>query len=160
MADPVIPEKYELKLSEASPLDQTDVTRVETYAKANKLTQEQAAAVLKEHEGTATALLTRRQPVVPDKYELKTVETSGLDASDVDKIAAFAKANRLTQVQAAAFLKEHEATAAALMARQQTFIASERTKWQETVRICISKARERHRLWGPSRVGALRQRHR
>ena len=41
-------------------------------------------------------------PAVPEKYDLKLPEKSVLEASAVDEIAAYAKAQGLSQVQAAA----------------------------------------------------------
>lgn len=44
---PVIPEKYDIKLPEGSPLDPKAVQEVAEYAKAHKLTNDQAQEVLK-----------------------------------------------------------------------------------------------------------------
>jgi hypothetical protein len=59
-APPVVPDKYELKLADKSPLDASDVDKLSTYAKAHKLTQEQAAALLKHQEETAGGVITRQ----------------------------------------------------------------------------------------------------
>ena len=59
-------------------------------------------------------------PAVPEKYDLKLPEKSVLEASAVDEIAAYAKAQGLSQVQAAA-LVEH----------QSKFVESVLTKRQE-----------------------------
>lgn len=48
--EPVIPEKYELKLKEDSFLNAAQVQAVESYAKANKMTNEQAQALLEREE--------------------------------------------------------------------------------------------------------------
>lgn len=46
VAAPVIPDKYDLKLPEGSPLDPASVKKAEEFAKANKLTQAQAQELL------------------------------------------------------------------------------------------------------------------
>ena len=48
----IVPDKYEIKLPDGSPLDPAIVQEVETYAKANKLTNEQAQAVLNRDSAT------------------------------------------------------------------------------------------------------------
>lgn len=50
-AKPVVPEKYDLKLPEGSPLDKSVVESVSSFAKEKKLSNEQAQAVLeREHD--------------------------------------------------------------------------------------------------------------
>lgn len=48
----IVPEKYELKMPEGSPLDKDAIARVEAYAKANKFSNEEAQKLL-EVENTA-----------------------------------------------------------------------------------------------------------
>lgn len=52
----------------------------------------------------------KQTPVVPEKYELKLPKDSKLDASSIEKTAAFAKANGLSNEQAQSLIdREHEA---------------------------------------------------
>ena len=56
---PVVPENYTLTPTANSPLDTADVAAVSAYAKAQGMTQEQAAALLKHQETVGTTLRTR-----------------------------------------------------------------------------------------------------
>jgi hypothetical protein len=123
----------ELKLAEGSPLDQADVTRIVTYATTHNLTQDQANALLKDQETTATAAITRRQPVVPEKYELKLSDKSPLDKTDLEKIAAYAKTHKLTQAQAEALVKEQEGAASGVITRQTATVQAAREEWKKQV---------------------------
>jgi hypothetical protein len=60
-AAPVVPEKYDLKLSEGSLLDPSVLGKIETYAKELKLTQEQATAVLAEREEAVASFVEERK---------------------------------------------------------------------------------------------------
>lgn len=54
---PVVPEKYDLKLSENSVLDDAFIKRTEAYAKAQGLSQEDAQALLKAQEEDVAAFM-------------------------------------------------------------------------------------------------------
>lgn len=60
-AAPVVPEKYDLKLSEGSLLDAAVVSKVSDYAKSLGLTNEQAQAVLVEREEAVTSYVEERK---------------------------------------------------------------------------------------------------
>jgi uncharacterized protein YnzC (UPF0291/DUF896 family) len=51
-AEPVIPEKYELKLDEGSLIDSSYLEKFQTYAKEKKLTQEQAQELIQREDAT------------------------------------------------------------------------------------------------------------
>lgn len=54
---PVVPEKYELKLPDDSPLDPVRVEKIAAFAKEHKLSQEAATAILQsEHEAAASVI--------------------------------------------------------------------------------------------------------
>lgn len=75
-----------------------------------------------------------QQPVVPEKYELKLSEKSALAASDIEKIATYAKSQKLTQEQAAQLLKHQEELAGGMVQRQQSQRQSETQAWVEQVK--------------------------
>lgn len=60
---PVVPEKYDLKLPEGSPLDASQVEAVSSYAKEQKLSQETAQAIL-DRESKANEVLVRQNTKV------------------------------------------------------------------------------------------------
>jgi hypothetical protein len=70
---------------------------------------------------------------VPEKYELKLADKSALDATDVEKISAYAKEHKLTQEQATALLKHQEATASGLVTRHDAARQTERDGWLTAV---------------------------
>lgn len=127
---------YELKPGEQTALDASDFAKVAEYATANKLTLEQATAIVAHREEAATGYRTRSEAALkaPDKYELKLGEKSALDQSDLDKIAEVAKANKLTQAQAEVLVQQREEAAAGLVARQQTFLDNTVKKWADDVK--------------------------
>ena len=59
-------------------------------------------------EGSASETTETQERIVPEKYDLKLSEDSILEASALDRIAAVAKAQGLTQEEATAFLKNQE----------------------------------------------------
>lgn len=58
---PVVPEKYELKLSENSPLSASEVAKVETLAREKGLSNEQAQEVLNERQDLKTSFVQQQQ---------------------------------------------------------------------------------------------------
>ncbi len=58
---PVVPEKYDLKLSENSILDDVFIKRTEAYAKAQGLSQEDAQSILKAQEEDVAAFMEDRK---------------------------------------------------------------------------------------------------
>jgi len=64
-----IPDKYELKPAEKSALEATDLERISQYAKSNGLSQEQAAALLKHSEETATSIVGRKDTAAKTERE-------------------------------------------------------------------------------------------
>lgn len=128
--------KYELKPAENSVLDASDYAKVAEYAVSHKLTEEQAIGVLTHREEAAVGFKTRLEASAqaPEKYELKLGEKSVLDQGDLDKIAEYAKANKLTQAQADALVLQREDAAAGLKVRQQAFLDAAVTKWAEDVK--------------------------
>lgn len=72
-------------------------------------------------------------PVVPEKYDLKLGADSALDAKDLEKIAAAAKALGFSQQQAEALLTQQESLTKALVERQQAEIAAIADGWKQAV---------------------------
>ncbi len=72
--------------------------------------------------------------VIPDKYTLKLGDNSPLDAADIEKIAAYARTQGLSNDQAVALLKHQEATASGLVARQQAQLAEITQAWATEVK--------------------------
>ncbi len=71
-----VPEKYDLKLGEKSPLTTEDIDKVSAYAKTNNLTNEQAQALLNETEARAARVIERQRASfaeLPEKWK-KDVE--------------------------------------------------------------------------------------
>jgi hypothetical protein len=61
---PAAPEKYELKLGENTPLDQSDVDKVAAYARERGLSNEQAQAILDQRHEAATGVTQRQQDML------------------------------------------------------------------------------------------------
>lgn len=57
----VVPERYDLKLGADSLMDQASLARVESYAKTNKLTQEEAAGLLAAQEADVRAYVAEKK---------------------------------------------------------------------------------------------------
>lgn len=127
---------YELESAAESVLHETDVTEVAQYATEQKLTKDQAAALLTHREKGVTGFKTRFEASnkAPDKYTFELGESSPLAQEDVDKIAAQARSQGLSQEKFAALLKETEATAVALTTREQTRRTTERDGWLNTTK--------------------------
>lgn len=60
----VVPETYDLKLPEQTKLGQSDVDDIAAFAKENKLTQKQAANLLKSRDEAAVATETRNTEII------------------------------------------------------------------------------------------------
>lgn len=75
----IVPEKYELKMPEGSPLDKEALARVESYAKANKLSNEEAQKLL-EVENTAVKTYAEKQ-----QTQLETLKNTWAEESKNDK---------------------------------------------------------------------------
>lgn len=75
----IVPEKYELKMPDGSPLDKEAITRVENFAKANKLSNEEAQQVL-EVENTAVKTFADKQ-----QADMEQTKKTWLDQSTNDK---------------------------------------------------------------------------
>lgn len=75
----IVPEKYELKMPDGSPLDPEAITRVETYAKANKLSNEEAQQLL-EVEHTAVKSFADKQ-----NANMETLKNTWAEESKNDK---------------------------------------------------------------------------
>lgn len=126
---------YEIETPAESVLHDSDVTEVAQVAAEQKLTKEQAAVLLTHRERGAAGFKSRHDAAnkAPEKYELKPGETSPLTTEDVDKIAAFARQQGLSQEKAAALLKEYEVTATALATRERDRQDQARDDWKTTV---------------------------
>lgn len=127
---------YELETAAESVLHDSDVSDVAQYATQQKLTKEQAAALLTHREKGVAGFKTRFEASnkAPDKYTFELGENSPLTQEDVDKIAAQARTQGLSQEKFAALLKETEATAVALTTREQTRRTQEREGWLNSVK--------------------------
>lgn len=77
--------------------------------------------------GNTTAEGTK--PKAPESYDLKLPENSGLDKSDLDKIAATAKAQGLSQEDAQKLVERDNETLKAYSDRQQAKMDAERNAW-------------------------------
>lgn len=66
----------------------------------------------------------------PEKYELKLVDGSPLDPSDVDKVAAFARERGLSNEQAQAILDQRHEAAAGITQRQTEQHAARVSEWE------------------------------
>ncbi len=78
-----------------------------------------------------------KAPVVPDKYELKLADGSKLAASDVEKVSAFAKANKLTQEEAQKLLgmkQEAVKTYADAQAVEAQKLETEKSGWLDKIK--------------------------
>lgn len=74
----VVPDKYELKLPDGSPLDPARVQAVSEFAKQNKLSNDEAQAVLTKENDVATHVVQRQ------KVQLKTLSDGWTAASKAD----------------------------------------------------------------------------
>ena len=74
------------------------------------------------------------KPVVPEKYELKLPEGSLLDAAQVDKIAAFAKASGLSNDQAQVILERESDAVSSFSASQQQAFDKAQAQWSESLK--------------------------
>lgn len=70
----------------------------------------------------------KKDTVAPEKYDLKLSEKSLLNAAAVEKIAAYAKAQGLSQVDAQALVKSQEGELASAMA---VAVEERKTQWLE-----------------------------
>ena len=76
-----------------------------------------------------------RKKAVPEKYDVKFSDGSPLDpARDLEKIAAYAKAQGFSNEQTQALLKHQEEIAAGLVTRQQAELAGITAGWAEEVK--------------------------
>lgn len=73
-------------------------------------------------------------PTVPEKYELKLKDGSPLDPKDLDKIAAIARQQGLSQEQAVTLLSHHEEFATGLEARQTEAFNTLKQQWSDEVK--------------------------
>lgn len=76
---PVVPEKYELKPSKDSKLDQAHVDGIAEYAKANQMTNEQAQKLLARDEQLMAAQVAKQEA------EMKEVPNKWLELAKSDK---------------------------------------------------------------------------
>lgn len=72
--------------------------------------------------------------VVPEKYDLKPPEQSHLDAKDLERIAADAKARGLSQEEAQKLLERDNGILASYAERQKEQFAQTRTTWVEAIK--------------------------
>jgi hypothetical protein len=72
-------------------------------------------------------------PVVPEKYDLKLAEKSLADAGDVEKVTAFAKANKLSNEQAQALLDQRQEAKAAFALAQTEQLVQKQADWRVEV---------------------------
>lgn len=73
------------------------------------------------------------KPVVPEKYELKLGKDSPLDASDIAKIEADAKAQGLSNEDAQKLVEGKESAFAEFHGRQQEFMKSQQKAWVDEI---------------------------
>lgn len=104
---PVVPEKYELKLSDGSPFDAAFVNAFSAKAKENKFTQEQAQSVFDHLQGQVTerlATLSKSELKGGDAYEARVGQWNREIAADKEIGGANYRANlSLAQRTAAQF---------------------------------------------------------
>jgi hypothetical protein len=90
---PKVPEKYELKLPEGSPLKAEHVEKVAAYAKAQGLSNEQAQAILERENGAVSSFVQEQNETIKTKMdswvnEIKADKEIGGDAYDQTLSAA------------------------------------------------------------------------
>lgn len=100
-------------------------TAAQAKADSDKVAADKVAA--DKVAADATEAAAKAKP--PEKYDLKLAAESPLDPSDIEKIAAIARTQGLSNEQAKALLVSHEAAASGILARQQQFVTDERAKW-------------------------------
>lgn len=73
-------------------------------------------------------------PQAPEKYELKMLDGSPLDPSDIATVSAFAKAKGLSNEQAQQLLDQRHEAAVGFRDRQQALLSQRRTEWEAAVK--------------------------
>lgn len=111
-------------------------TTAEAQVAAAKATADAAAAATAkaaaEAETTAKAAAEAQAKLPPEQYELQLPKDSLLEAAHVEQIAAFAKAQGLSQTQAQAILNRESQAAASLEASQATLLKDQAQTWLDT----------------------------
>jgi len=110
----------EVKQQEQKPAEQTTAT---------KSTEQKPAEAGK--EGTTGQKTEEQKAAVPEKYELKLPEGSPLDASAIERIAAEAKAQGLTNEQAQALLVRESNAVKGFWNATQERVKKEQDSWVE-----------------------------
>ena len=93
-----------------------------------KTAADTALATAKEAAGKAQKALGEMIPP-PDKYELKPAADTKLTADRVAEIAAFAKANKLSQAQAQSVMERENTTLTAVAKAQEDFAVKTKQEW-------------------------------
>lgn len=101
-------------------------TEAAAKAAAEKATADQAAAAKAEAETKAAA---EKAKLYPDKYDLTLPDGSLVDAAGVERIAAYAKAQGLSQPQAQALLERESGNAAAVKEGQAAQLEQAKKVW-------------------------------
>ena len=127
----------------------TAAAQVNTEADAGtKTAEEQAAAAKATQEVEAKAAQEKAQQDLevrvetevkkrttpPDKYEFTVPDGSLLEPAAVERIAAYAKAQGLSQTQAQALVERESAAAAAIKEGQVALVEDKKGEWMETAK--------------------------
>jgi hypothetical protein len=75
-----------------------------------------------------------QKPAVPEKYDLKLPEGSSLDASYVEKVASYAKEQKLSNEQAQAVLERENTAVATYVESQKDQLKKQTETWVESLR--------------------------
>lgn len=84
--------------------------------------------------GTSQEQAANQPKVVPEKYDLKPPKDSPLEAGDVERIAAYAKAQGLSQEEASKLLERDHQSLAAYADRQKQKWEETRSGWIDTIK--------------------------
>lgn len=101
-------------------------------AEQTEVKQDQAGLAAPSQENAAKPEAAPK--VVPEKYDLKLPDQTTLDASDLERIAADAKAQGLSQEDAQKMVNRDNQTLAAYAEKQQESMAKARSAWVEAVK--------------------------
>lgn len=118
---------------EAALANPTDETKAAAKAAREKFETVRTKAKT-EAEAKAKTEKDERAKLYPDKYELKVPDGVTMDAPAVERIAAFAKAQGLSQTQAQAMLEREAQVVASVQEANQTLLETKQKEWLETAK--------------------------
>ena len=96
-----------------------------------ELTPEQVAEKAKADEAAAAEKPAEEKPKAPEKYELKLPDGSLLEATEIEKIASFAKERGLSNDEAQAMLNDRNTLLESYAGKQKKVWETETGKWMD-----------------------------